>query len=71
MKELLKVTKKDIFFEGKDSKFNPRIIRIRGFLIGRVQIKKYGSKTLFLLFNIWIKLKCFKPPSPYPLPPPL
>ena len=47
-----KVSKKIIFFHEKDSNFNSRIIRTSVFRIGPVPIKKYGSKTLFLLFNI-------------------
>ena len=43
---------KMIFSYGKDSRFSPRIIRKKAFLIGQVPIKKYGLKTQFLLFNI-------------------
>ena len=54
-----------IFFHEKDSNFNSRIIRASVFRIGPVPIKKYGSKTLFLLFNIQeiekVLLKCFPP----------
>ena len=44
--------RKQCFFHEKDSNFNSRIIRTSVFRIGPVPIKKYGSKTLFLLFNI-------------------
>ena len=47
-----KVSKKMIFFQEKDSRFNTRIIPKSVFLIGQVPSKKYGLKTLFLLFNI-------------------
>ena len=43
---------KRYFFYKKDSRFNHRLIHKSSFLIGQVQIEKYGLKTLFLLFNI-------------------
>ena len=47
-----KFQRKCYFFYEKDSRFNPRLIHKSRFLIGQVPIKKYGLKTLFLLFNI-------------------
>ena len=40
---------KEIFFHGKDSRFNPRIIHKKVFLIGQVPIKIYGLKTVFAI----------------------
>ena len=47
-----KVSKKMHFFYEKDSRFSPGLIHKSSFLIGQVQIEKYGLKTQFLLFNI-------------------
>ena len=48
----VKFRRKQYFFYEKDSRFNPRPIHKSSFLIGQVQIEKYGLKTLFLLFYI-------------------
>ena len=47
-----KFQSKRYFLHDKDSKSNHRLIHKSSFLIGHVQIEKYGLKTLFLLFNI-------------------
>ena len=48
-----------IFFHEQDSRFSPQIIPKVLFLIGIVQIKKYGLKTLFFLFKIKLIKKHF------------
>ena len=45
-----------IFFHEQDSRFSPQIIPKVLFLIGIVQIKKYGLKTLFFLFRIIVSI---------------
>ena len=46
-----KFQRKQYFFHENDSRCYPQVIRKSVFLIGQVPIKKYGLKTLFLLFN--------------------
>ena len=41
-----------IFFRGKGSWFNPRIIPEKAFQIEQVPIKKYELKLMLLLFNL-------------------
>ena len=47
-----KFQRKRYFSYEKDSRSNSRNIGKSVYLIGQVPIKKYGLKTLFLLFNI-------------------
>ena len=46
-----KSQRKRYFFPENDSRIYPQVIRKSVFLIGQVPIKKYGLKTLTLLFN--------------------
>ena len=57
-----KFQRKWYFFYEKDSRFNPRLIHKGVFLIGQVLIKKYGLKTLFLLFKTYKLEKVLPPP---------
>ena len=61
-----KFQRKWFFLYEKDSRFNFQIISKSVSLIGQVPIKKYGLKTLFLLFNIldFELKKVLLPPPP-------
>ena len=58
----VKSYKESYIFHGKVSKLSPRIIRIRGFLIGREPIKKiWVQNFVFAIQHIGENLKLFIP----------
>ena len=53
-RQIKRFSKKMVFLHGKDRWLSQRIIHKSLFLIGQIPILKYGLKTLFLLFNIYM-----------------